>query len=50
MVDPEPPVSLTVLHLRGDSCGEVARVTGEDAYRASVPFDVTVVPARLADL
>ncbi len=50
VVDPEPPVSLTVLHLRGDGYVEVARVTGDDAYRASVPFDVTVVPARLADL
>ena len=50
VVDPEPPVTLTVLHLQGRSYAQVARASGEEAYRATVPFEVTVVPARLADL
>ena len=50
LVDPEPPVTLTVLHLAGDRYTEVARVVGDDDYRASLPFEVTIVPARLADL
>lgn len=44
--DPDPRRYLAVMAV--DSYVEVARVAGEDAYRASVPFDVTVVPARLA--
>jgi Uma2 family endonuclease len=50
VVDPEPPVTLLVFRSGGDVHTEVARVQGEEAYRATVPFEVTIVPARLADL
>jgi Uma2 family endonuclease len=50
VVDPEPPVTLLVFGPRGDAYREVARVEGEEAYRATLPFEVTIVPARLADL
>jgi Uma2 family endonuclease len=46
LVDPDEP-SLTVLELAGAEYREVARVTGEQAYAASRPFDVTVVPTHL---
>ncbi|HTJ75398.1 MAG TPA: Uma2 family endonuclease [Acidimicrobiales bacterium] len=47
LVDPDGP-SLTVLHLEDGTYAEHAHVTGHDAYEASQPFPVTVVPARLA--
>lgn len=46
LVEPDEP-SLTVLRLRDGAYVEEARVTGEEAYRATEPFDVTVVPSRL---
>ncbi len=50
VVDPELPVTLIVFRLEGDAYVEEAMVAGEDAYQATFPFDVTVVPGRLADL
>lgn len=50
VVDPTPPVTLTVFHLEGDAFVEVAAVSGTEPYQAGTPFHVTVVPARLADL
>lgn len=46
LVDPEVP-SLTVLELDAGRYVERATVTGEEAFHATVPFAVTVVPARL---
>jgi Uma2 family endonuclease len=46
LVDPDPP-SLTVLHLEGGAYVEHAQVAGDDAYHATRPFPVTVVPAAL---
>ena len=48
LVDPEAP-SLTVLELDAGRYVERATVTGDEAFRATVPFAVTVVPARLLD-
>lgn len=41
------PPSLTVLELHGGAYVEVARVEGEQAWTATQPFPVTVVPAEL---
>ena len=46
LVDPDGP-SLTVLQLQGDGYVEQAAVTGDEPYRATFPFPVTVVPAAL---
>ncbi len=49
LVDPHAP-SLTVLEL--DDQGryvEKTTVTGDETYHATIPFQVTVVPARLLD-
>jgi Uma2 family endonuclease len=48
LVDPEEP-SLTVLHLEDGRYVQHALVTGDEAYTATIPFPVTVVPARLLD-
>lgn len=48
LVDPDEP-SLTVLHLQDGRYIELVTVTGEEPYAATVPFPVTVVPARLLD-
>lgn len=48
LVDPEVP-SLTVLHLEDGRYVEHAVVAGDEAYPASFPFPVTVVPDRLLD-
>ncbi len=48
LVDPDVP-SLTVLHLDDGRYVEHAMVTGAEAYTATVPFPVTVVPAKLLD-
>ena len=48
LVDPEDP-SLTVLELEEGRYVERAMVAGDEAFRATVPFPVTVVPARLLD-
>ena len=48
LVDPDGP-SLTVLHLEGGRYVEHAVVTGDEAYHATLPFPLTVVPARLLD-
>ena len=46
LVDPDEP-SLTVLRLRDGVYVEEARVTGDQEYVTSEPFDVTIVPSRL---
>ncbi len=46
IVDPKVP-SLTVLELRGRTYVEVAHVEGEQAWTATAPYAVTVVPADL---
>ncbi len=48
LVDPDEP-SLTVLRLRDETYVEEARVTGDQAYQATEPFEVTVVPNRLLE-
>jgi len=48
IVDPDEP-GLTVLHLEGGRYVEAARVSGDQAYAATEPFPVTVVPANLHD-
>jgi Uma2 family endonuclease len=47
LVDPKVP-SLTVLELVEGSYREVATARGDEAFRASRPFAVEVVPAALA--
>ena len=46
VVDPDVP-SLTVLELDAGRYVERATVAGDEPFRATVPFAVTVVPARL---
>jgi Uma2 family endonuclease len=46
LVDPDVP-SVTVLELDAGHYVERATVTGDESFRATVPFPVTVVPARL---
>lgn len=46
LVDPDVPC-VTVLELEDGSYVERARVAGDEALHATVPFPVTVVPARL---
>ena len=46
IVDPATP-SLTVWQLDGDEYGEPSIVTGEEAYEATAPYPVRVVPAGL---
>jgi Uma2 family endonuclease len=46
LVDPDVP-SLTALELRDGTYVEVARVEGEQAWTATQPYPVTVVPAEL---
>jgi Uma2 family endonuclease len=48
LVDPEVP-SLTVLELDAGRYVERATVAGDEAFHATVPFAVTVVPTRLLD-
>jgi Uma2 family endonuclease len=48
LVDPDVP-SLTVLELDAGRYVERATVTGDEAFHATVPFAVTVVPTRLLD-
>jgi Uma2 family endonuclease len=38
---------LTVFELRSGACDQTAHVTGDEEYRAAIPFPVTVVPSRL---
>lgn len=45
LVDPEEP-RLTVLHLREGIYVEHASVAGGEAYEATIPFAVTVIPSR----
>lgn len=48
VVDPEAAeVTLTAWELRDGSYVAAGAVTGDEAWTAAVPFDVTVVPARL---
>jgi len=47
VVDPEGP-ALTAWDLRDGEYAEVAHVIGDEAYAASLPFDVLVSPAGLA--
>ncbi len=46
LVDPEEP-RLTVLHLQDGRYQEHASVAGNEAYEATSPFPVTVVPGQL---
>jgi Uma2 family endonuclease len=46
LVDPDEP-RLTVLHLVDGRYVEHATVAGDEAYEATIPFPVTVVPNRL---
>ncbi|MEA2686555.1 MAG: hypothetical protein QOE93_1750 [Actinomycetota bacterium] len=46
LVDPGGP-TLTVLRLVDGRYEDVAVVTGDDAYQATYPFPVTIVPGRL---
>ena len=46
LVDPDTP-GLTVLQLEDGRYVEHAAVAGEEAYRATFPFPVEVVPSRL---
>ena len=48
VVDPLAP-SLRAFELRDGAYAEVAHVTGDEAFEASVPFPVTVIPSRLLD-
>ena len=48
LVDPDVP-SLTVLELEDGSYVERATVAGSESFAATMPFPVTVVPARLID-
>jgi Uma2 family endonuclease len=48
LVDPDGP-SLTVLELDAGRYVERATVAGNEAFHATVPFAVTVVPRRLLD-
>lgn len=48
IVDPDTP-ALTVLQLEGGRYVEHANVTGDEPYRASEPFPITVVPAAMVD-
>jgi Uma2 family endonuclease len=48
VIDPDEP-SLTVWELRDGIYVEVAQVEGEANVTASVPYDVTITPARLVD-
>jgi hypothetical protein len=38
---------LTVFELRSDAYEQTAHVTGDEEYRAAVPFAVTIVPSVL---
>ncbi len=46
LVDPDEP-RLTVLHLEAGRYVEHVTVAGDEAYEATVPFPVTIVPNRL---
>lgn len=48
IVDPKVP-SLLALHLEAGEYVEIARVSSEEAFQASTPFPVTVVPSGLLD-
>ena len=50
LVDPEPPVSLTVLRLAGDDYESVAEVRGDEEVLLEEPFPVSLVPVRLLDI
>lgn len=50
VIDPEPPVELRVFHLEEIEYRAVARVAGDDAFEAMVPFPVTIVPSTLREV
>lgn len=50
LVDPEHPVTVTVLRLVGDDYESVAAAGGRDELVVEEPFTVSLVPARLLDL
>lgn len=50
LVDPEPPVTLTVLRLAGDDYESVAQAEGDEELVVEEPFPVSLVPARLRDV
>jgi hypothetical protein len=43
------PPTLIVFELEGQEYAEVARITGSEAWTATRPFPVTVVPNLLLD-
>jgi Uma2 family endonuclease len=47
--DPDRP-GLTVFELRSGAYEQAAHVTGDQEYRAAIPFPVTVVPSRLVTI
>lgn len=48
LIDPREP-SMVALELRDGAYVEVGRASGEESLRLTLPFPVTVVPARLLD-
>jgi Uma2 family endonuclease len=49
IVDPDPgQPTLTVFELRSGKYAQTAVVAGSEAFAATLPFPVTVVPAQLA--
>lgn len=48
VVDPLEP-SLTAWELRADRYVEIAHVTGDDVFEATMPFAVRIVPSALID-
>jgi Uma2 family endonuclease len=51
IVDPDGQrLALTVFELADGEYAEVARVSGDEAFAARVPFDVTIVPSELVHL
>jgi Uma2 family endonuclease len=50
VIDPTAPGAFTVVELDDQGCyQQVAHVQGDEAFTATRPFPVTVVPARLLD-
>ncbi len=50
LVDPEPPVTLTVLRLVGDDYESVSEAEGDEELVVEEPFPVALVPACLRDV
>ncbi|KNX39064.1 Uma2 family endonuclease [Luteipulveratus halotolerans] len=48
VIDPAEP-SLVAWDLRDDAYVEVGRVSGDEAYAAALPFEVSITPSALVD-